>query len=192
VATTSYDADIAPPVATPSQTIGAGTAPRQYVSPQAHTPCSAPSKTFLKPLPRHREQPPPLNRRIHCNLATAVLLVEVMRADPAIRAEERSAVMASLKMRFALGPDELARLVDLAEQAAETAYDYHRFTSSINGHFTHPQKISIIENMWQVAYADAHLDAHENSLIGKIAGSLHVTQGEYIGAKMRAKEAAGG
>jgi uncharacterized tellurite resistance protein B-like protein len=125
-------------------------------------------------------------------LATAVLLVEVMRADPSIQATERSAVISALRTRFALGTDELARLVELAEQTAKTAYDYHRFTSSINGHFTHPQKISIIENMWQVAYADAHLDAHENSLIGKIAGLLHVTQGEYIGAKMRAKEAAGG
>jgi uncharacterized tellurite resistance protein B-like protein len=123
-------------------------------------------------------------------LATAVLMVEVMRAEPGIKAEERSAVMRTLRTRFALGADELARLVELAEQAAKTAYDYHRFTSSINGHFTHPQKVSIIENMWQVAYADAHLDAHENSLIGKIAGLLHVTQGEYIAAKMRAKEAA--
>ncbi|MDO8374882.1 MAG: TerB family tellurite resistance protein, partial [Polaromonas sp.] len=44
---------------------------------------------------------------------------------------------------------------------------------------------------WQVAYSDAHLDAHENHLISKIAGLLHVTHGEYIGAKMRAREAAG-
>jgi uncharacterized tellurite resistance protein B-like protein len=123
-------------------------------------------------------------------LATAVLLVEVMRAEPSIKAEERSAVMRNLRARFSLGNDELARLVELAEQQAKTAYDYHHFTSSLNDHFTHPQKISIIENMWQVAYADAHLDAHENHLISKIAGLLHVTQGEYIGAKMRAKEAA--
>ena len=123
-------------------------------------------------------------------LATAVLLVEVMRADPTIQAGERSAVMNTLQLRFALGLDELARLVDLAEQTAETSYDFHQFTSSINEHFTHPQKISIVENMWQVAYADAHLDAHENHLIGKIASLLHVTQGEYIAAKMRAKEAA--
>ena len=123
-------------------------------------------------------------------LATAVLLVEVMRAEPGIKGEERSAVIRTLRTRFSLGADELARLVELAEQTAKTAYDYHHFTSTINDHFTHPQKISIIENMWQVAYADAHLDAHENSLIGKIAGLLHVTQGEYIAAKMRAKEAA--
>jgi uncharacterized tellurite resistance protein B-like protein len=130
--------------------------------------------------------------RVHARqLATAVLLVEVMRAEPTLGAQERSTVVTALKARFALADDELARLVELAEQTANTAYDHHRFTSSINTFFSHPEKISIIENMWQVAYADAHLDANENSLIGKIAGLLHVTQGEYIGAKMRAKEAAG-
>ncbi|WP_309678452.1 TerB family tellurite resistance protein [Polaromonas sp.] len=51
--------------------------------------------------------------------------------------------------------------------------------------------IQLIETMWQVAYADARLDAHENHLVSKIAGLLHVTHGEYIGAKLRAKEAAG-
>jgi hypothetical protein len=38
-----------------------------------------------------------------------------------------------------------------------------------------------------VAYADAHLDAHENHVISKVAGLLHVTHGEYISAKLRAK-----
>lgn len=124
-------------------------------------------------------------------LATAVLLVEVMRADPTIDAAERSTVVAALRNKFALADDELARLLELAEQTAKSAYDYHRFTSSLNEHFTQAQKIQVIENMWQVAYADAHLDAHENHLISKIAGLLYVTHGEYIAAKMRAREAAG-
>lgn len=124
-------------------------------------------------------------------LATAVLLVEVMRADPAIDAAERATVLDTLRGKFSLAGDELARLVELAEDTAKTSHDYHRFTSSLNEHFTHAQKIRVVEHMWQVAYSDAHLDAHENHLISKIAGLLHVTHGEYINAKMRAKEAAG-
>lgn len=123
-------------------------------------------------------------------LATAVLLVEVMRADPDSHADERRAVLDSLQSKFVLAGDELDRLVELAEQAARTASDYHQFTTRINDSFSHPQKIRIIELMWQVAYADDHLHANENHLISKIAGLLHVTHGEYIGAKLRAKEAA--
>jgi uncharacterized tellurite resistance protein B-like protein len=124
-------------------------------------------------------------------LATAVLLVEVMRADPAMNAPERSAVLSALREKFSLSDDELMQLVTLAEQQAQSLYDYHRFTSVLNEHFSQAQKIRIVEFMWQVAYSDSHLDAHENHLISKVAGLLYVTHGEYIAAKMRAKEAGG-
>ena len=133
----------------------------------------------------------PAEREHTLQLATAVLLVDVMRADPGMDAAERSTVLASLHAKFALADDELARLLELAEDTAKTNYDYHRFTSALNDHFSQAQKIQVVQSMWQVAYADAHLDAHENHLISKIAGLLHVTHGEYIGAKMRAKEVAG-
>lgn len=121
-------------------------------------------------------------------LATAVLLVEVMRADGGNQPAEQHTVVAALRDKFALSDDELAQLVAQATRTAETAYDFHHFTSAINDHFAHPLKIQIIENMWQVAYADADLGALENHLISKIAGLLYVTHGEYIAAKMRARE----
>lgn len=133
--------------------------------------------------------PPSASEQQHAlQLATAVLLVEVMRADNNIQAAEQQAVLATLRERFALAEDELARLMELAAETAQTAYDYHRFTSSLNHHFSHAQKIRIVEHMWEVAYADAHLGAHENHLISKVAGLLYVTHGEYIAAKMRARE----
>ena len=121
-------------------------------------------------------------------LATAVLLVEVMRADPELGVSERLAVVKALRQKFELTEDELAELVALAEQAARTASDFHRFTSAINDGFDQDQKVRIVENMWRVAYADGHLDAHENHLISKVAGLLHVPHGQYIAAKMRARE----
>jgi uncharacterized tellurite resistance protein B-like protein len=124
-------------------------------------------------------------------LAAAVLLVEVARAEPSSTPAEARAVLAALQKRFTFGSDELARLVELAQAEAKDLYDYHRFTSVLNERFTQPEKVALVEAMWQVAYADEHLDAHENHLISKVAGLLHVTHGEYIGAKMRAKEAAG-
>ena len=124
-------------------------------------------------------------------LAAAVLLVEVMRADPANTPAERAAVMAALRGRFSFADDEVARLVELAQAEAEHAYDYYHFTSVLNERFGQAQKIALVEAMWQVAYADARLDANENHVISKLADLLHVTHGEYIGAKMRAKEAAG-
>jgi uncharacterized tellurite resistance protein B-like protein len=136
-------------------------------------------------------EPTPEEREQALHLAIAVLLVEVVRADKSKAAVARPAVAAALRQRLALDDAALAPLLAQAEQTAENAYDYHRFTASINDSCSQEQKIHIVESMWQVAYADAQLDAYEHHIISKIAGLLYVTHGEYIGAKMRAKEAAG-
>jgi uncharacterized tellurite resistance protein B-like protein len=135
-------------------------------------------------------QADPAAREHQLHLAAAVLLVEVMRADPAIAPAERQAVVAALRGKFGLAEDELARLVELAEATARSANDFFAFTSTINDRFSHPDKVHMVELMWEVAFADGHLDAHENHLISKVAGLLHVTHGEYIAAKLHAKEGA--
>jgi uncharacterized tellurite resistance protein B-like protein len=123
-------------------------------------------------------------------LATAVLLVEVMRSDTAVSATERTSALSALRTHFALSDAELARLLARAEDTAKGANDYFRFTSAMNDQFTQAEKIQVVEHMWQVAFADGHLDANENHLISKIAGLLHVTHGEYIAAKLHARQAA--
>lgn len=127
--------------------------------------------------------------RLH--LATAVLLVEVMRADTECSAAERQAVLGVLQRRFALADDEVARLLELAEHSARHATDFHAFTSALNERLDHEQKVQVIEAMWAVAYVDGQLTAHENHVLWRVADLLHVPHGAYIHAKLRAKAAAG-
>ena len=135
--------------------------------------------------------PSPAEEEHALQLACAVLLVEVMRAEPGVDPAERAAVVSALRRKFPLAPDELERLVELADAKARSANDFFGFTSTLNDRFTHEQKVRIIEFMWQVAYADGDVDANENHLISKVAGLLHVTHGEYIAAKLHAKQASG-
>ena len=120
-------------------------------------------------------------------LATAVMLVEVMRADPSFHAGEREAVLAALCDKFALDTDEAARLAELAEAAARQSTDLFAFTSRINECFEMPQKLRMIEHMWRVAYADGQLSAHERHVLWRIADLLHVPQGAYVNARLRAQ-----
>lgn len=136
--------------------------------------------------------PPAAPARAHqLQLATCVLLVEVMRAEPSLGAQERAAVVAALQRKFGLATDEVDRLVELAHETSRRASDFHAFTSLLNEHFSHEEKVRTVEHMWEVAFADGHLDAHENHLISKVAGLLHVTHGEYIAAKLHAKSRSG-
>jgi len=124
-------------------------------------------------------------------LATAVMLVEVMRADATFHPGEREAVLAALRDKFTLADDEAARLTELAVSTAHQATDLFSFTSRINDHFDLPQKLRMVEHMWRVAYADGHLSEHERHVLWRIADLLHVPQGAYVHARMRAQQASG-
>jgi uncharacterized tellurite resistance protein B-like protein len=124
-------------------------------------------------------------------LAAAVLLVEVMRTDPDMDAAARDVVLQALRAKFTLSPDEADRLVELAHQAARQATDYFAFTSRINESYGMEQKIRMIEYMWQVAYADGTLSAHENHVMRRLSDLLYIPHGAYVNAKQRARQAAG-
>jgi uncharacterized tellurite resistance protein B-like protein len=119
-------------------------------------------------------------------LAAAVLLMEVMRASDGISAEEKAAASRALSEQFAADDADMLLLLKHAEQESQAAYDYFRFTNPLDEQLPHERKVALVEAMWKVAYADGHVDEHENAVISKVADLLHVSHGEYIAAKMRA------
>jgi uncharacterized tellurite resistance protein B-like protein len=125
-------------------------------------------------------------------LATAALLVEVGRLDSEIDASERAAMLRAVRGKFDLSAEEAETLIDLAEAEARQATDYYQFTSLINRHFSQEQRQRVVELMWQVAYADAELSAHEQHVVRKIADLLYVSHSAYIAAKLRARDAPDG
>ena len=124
-------------------------------------------------------------------LATAALLVETVRLDGEIDVVERAAAHRAVRSKFGLTEAEATALIQLAEDEAGDATDYYQFTSLINKQFSAAQKERVIELMWQVAYADADLSAHEQHVVRKIADLLYVPHRAYIAAKLRARDAAG-
>ncbi|MFM9915379.1 MAG: TerB family tellurite resistance protein [Rhizobacter sp.] len=124
-------------------------------------------------------------------LAAAALLVEVMRSDAEISPDERAAVLAALQARYSLSDDEGAQLIELAGNAVHDSTDFFQFTSRINDSFDMDQRIGLVEQMWEVAYADGVISAHENHVMRRLSDLLHVPHGAYVSAKMRAKRSAG-
>jgi len=119
-------------------------------------------------------------------LATAALLFEMMRMDDEISEQEKSLLTKLIGQRFTLSSDETEQLIQLAEQEATQAIDYHSFTSLINTHYSAEEKIDIVEHLWQVAYADGHINKYEDHLVRKIAELIYVPHSAFIAAKHRA------
>jgi len=125
-------------------------------------------------------------------VATAALLVEIVRMDGEAKPAERTAVLRAVRGKFGLSTYDAQSLIDLAEAEARQANDYYQFTSIVNQRFTHPQKIRVVELLWEVAYSDATIHPLEEHLIRKLADLLHVEHRDYITAKLRARDAAAG
>ena len=124
------------------------------------------------------------------HVATAALLLEMMRMDSTVTAAETASVARALQSRFGLDAVQVDTLMALAAEEARLATDYFQFTSLINKNFSAGQKVQVVEYLWQVAYADGQLDAHEQHFMRKIADLLYVSHADYVGAKQRAREQA--
>lgn len=125
-------------------------------------------------------------------VATAALLVEVMRMDREAGDAERDAVMRAVRGKFGLAPDEAERLIALAEEEARQANDYWQFTSVINQRFGYDERVRVVAHLWEVAHADASLSPYEEHLIRKLSDLLYVSHRDYIAAKLAARDAKGG
>lgn len=120
-------------------------------------------------------------------LATAALLVEMTRADREVTDEERRAVDAALQEVFDLDDEETRELVRLAELELGDSASLFQFTHLIDKAFPMDTKITIVEQLWRVAYSDACRDRHEEYLVRKIADLLHVPHAAFIRARHRAE-----
>ena len=123
--------------------------------------------------------------RLH--LATAVLMIEIGRADFQIHEAELAVVADALQQRFGLSPAEQAELLELAHQQSQDSHSLHPFLRRINRHFDPQQKAEIVEDLWRVAFADGRLDKYEEYHIRRIADLLHLPHSAFIRAKHRAE-----
>lgn len=116
-------------------------------------------------------------------LATAALLIELARADLAVDEKEWQVIVAALAQTFHLPAETLQELVRLAEEELQDATDLFQFTQLVNQHYSYKDKLTLLKNMWQVAFADGRIDKYEDHLIRKVAGLIHVSHADFIKTK---------
>ncbi len=124
-------------------------------------------------------------------MATAVLMLDVARADHVFEESEFDRVLNLVEIHFGLTPEEAAELVNEAGDKAEDLVSVHEFTQLLHKHLNEQEKARIIALLWQIAYADGRLDKYEDSLVLKISDLLHVSRGRVMRLKHDAQTAVG-
>ena len=122
-------------------------------------------------------------------LATATLLIEVVRADYEEDVKEIEATVRQLRTHFDLTEDETLLLVKEAEEKADHSVSLQDFTRVLHEQLTEAEKHSVIEMLWRVALADDRLDKHEDYVVRKVAGLLYVTHSDLIRIRNSVKAA---
>jgi uncharacterized tellurite resistance protein B-like protein len=126
-----------------------------------------------------------LEQREPLELATAALLLELSRADFSESVEEKEAISHLLQKRFRTSIQVTDKLMADAARRADRAVSLHEFTHRLNRELPEADKLAIVEMLWQVANADGRIDKHEEQLVQRVAGLLHISDRDRMRLKLK-------
>ncbi len=129
----------------------------------------------------HEEVP---SHDIH--IATCALLIEMSIIDGEFTESERENIISILKKDYGLSNENAVALLEASNEKLEDSTDLWRFASLINQNYSIEEKERVIEMVWGVAFADEHLDKHEDYLVHKLAKLLRLSHSQLIEAKLKA------
>jgi uncharacterized tellurite resistance protein B-like protein len=123
------------------------------------------------------------DREAALRMATAVLMIDVARADHVFDESEFDSVLRLIETHFELTPEQAAELTNEAGAVTDNLVSVYEFTQQLHRHLDEDEKARIIAMLWQVAFADGQLDRYENSLILKISDLLYVNRARVMRLK---------
>jgi uncharacterized tellurite resistance protein B-like protein len=126
--------------------------------------------------------------RRRLQLAAAVLMVSVVRADRESRQDEHRALERAVGRALDLHADAAALVVRVAEDAVARGVSFGGLLLQLRDECTPEQKQQLVESLWRIAFSDAELAAHEEYLVRKIAIQLGLTTADLVETKVRARE----
>ena len=121
-------------------------------------------------------------------LAAAALLVHAAAIDGDISDVERDQLHTIIKRQFGLDEATTDELVAEATEAEHEAIDLYHFTRAINRALDEDGRRRVVEMMWEIAYADGHVDDFESNLIWRVADLLGISSRDRIDLKHRVAE----
>ncbi len=121
-------------------------------------------------------------------MATAVLMIDVARADSEFDELEFQRLLELIESHFDLTPEQSAELVNSASEKAEDLVSLHEFTRTLNQNLDEKEKTRIVSFLWQIAYADGRLDKFEDALVLTISDLLYVNRTRVMRLKHDAQQ----
>ena len=121
------------------------------------------------------------------NNACAALLVEIAFADKEFDETEKTSLKLTLMETYAIEEADIDEIIKDAENTVAESTSLYGYTRIVNDEFEYKDKLSLLRNLWKVAYADGNLDKYEEHLIRKISDLVHISHSDYINIKLEVR-----
>jgi len=114
---------------------------------------------------------------------------EARRADYAEGSrEENFRAQNALRVLFSLSEAESAALLEQGCEKAQHLTSFYAPVSVVKREYSMEERITLIEHLWYIAFADGNLNLYEDHYVRKIAHLLYVPNTQSMVARNRARE----
>ena len=121
-------------------------------------------------------------------LALGALLVHCMQIDGAVSSAEEEKLRRLLERTFGVTGDDLRTLLHDAFAAEREAVDIYRFTSVLKRQMSEDERVRVVEDLWEIVFADGKSHEFEENLVWRAAELLGVGREERIARKRAVTE----
>jgi len=124
-------------------------------------------------------------------LCAAVLMVNIIAADGKITPEEEARLLHVLETHYEMTAEEARSLAELAHIRKAESIDLFRFTSALKTQMSETERLGLIEDLWEMVYADGELHELEDNLVWRVAELLNVSSDRRMALKRLVRERLG-
>ena len=116
-------------------------------------------------------------------LTASILAYEIARSDGDISESELTLICDEIKkISVKVGKKE-QRIMEIIEEYSKNSVSFNEFINDINKDYSKEDKLSLIQFLFDVAYADKILEVNEERLIRRIADLINIKDIEVLKIK---------
>lgn len=117
-----------------------------------------------------------------------VLMLQLADADFNSAEQEHQLVLNYLSTEYGLAPQQAESVFTEAFKLAADATCLQAYTSKLKV-LSEPERLAVLDQLWQVAYADGTIDPNEEAMLRNVADLLFIRHSDFIKSKLANKPA---
>jgi uncharacterized tellurite resistance protein B-like protein len=126
-------------------------------------------------------------KNFEVELTASILAYEIARSDGDISESELALLYDEIKKISAKIGKKEDKILKIIEEYSKNSVSFYEFINDINKDYTKEDKLSLIQFLFDVAYADKILEVAEERLIRRIADLINIKDIEVLKIKDRSK-----